>query len=280
VEATAASSDLFVMEREPLLEIARARTADYRHAEPFPSIVIDDFVPLSVTDRCVAEFPSREEAWDLYTDAGNSLKLAISDQTRMGPFTRQLIAEFNGGVMIDFLEQLTGIDGLVPDPHLVGGGMHQLNPGGFLKVHADFNLHERLKLDRRINVLLYLNRDWRDEYGGHLELWTADMGRCARRIAPIAGRIVVFNTTDTSFHGNPSPVACPEGMARRSLAFYYYTNGRPEEERSAAHSTLYQRPGAMPLGEQRRDRSRAVLRDLLPPVLVRGLRRLRAPRRP
>ena len=113
--------------------------------------------------------------------------------------------------VLRFLEALTGIEGLIPDPYFGGAGPHQILPGGFLKVHADFNWHPLLKLDRRLNLLVYLNKDWREEYGGQLELWDRDMARCERQILPVFNRTVVFSTTDFSFHGHPRPLACPGG---------------------------------------------------------------------
>jgi hypothetical protein len=181
--------------------------------------------------------------------------------------------------MIGFLEELTGITGLVADPHLIGGGLHELGPGGFLRVHADFNIHSHLKLDRRLNVLLYLNEDWDESWGGELELWDADMQRRAEPIAPVIARAVIFNVTDRSFHGNPNVVSCPPDRARRSMAFYYYTNGRPQDERAPAHSTLYQTPGRAPAAvtgpEQALPRWRRIAKDLAPPALVRATRRMR-----
>ena len=231
------------------LEALAAREGDrYRTAQPFPHVVLDDFVDLEVVRDLVAEYPRDREEWDRYLDGGNSDKLAITDEARLGPVARRLIAELNGAATIRFLEELTGIGGLVGDPHLLGGGLHQLDPGGFLRIHADFNQHPHLRLDRRLNLLLYLNEGWRDDWGGQLELWSADMAERVQRIAPVAGRVVVFSTTSTSYHGNPEPVACPPGGARRSLALYYYTNGRPEEERAGRHTTLYQTPGQAPAG--------------------------------
>ena len=276
MEATASRTVSFHFDRARLVPAGRQHASRYHEARPFPHIVLDDFVPADIVDQCVAEFPTSEQEWDLYTDAGNSQKLAISDQSRMGPVTRHLISEFNGSAMISFLEELTGINGLVPDPHLVGGGLHQLGRGGFLNVHADFNRHPRLKLDRRLNVILYLNRDWREEYGGNLELWNSNMTRCVQRIVPEASRCVVFNTTDFSFHGNPQPVAAPNEMPRRSLAFYYYTNGRPQEEQSASHTTLYQTPGVSPRPDLRRSRLKDFARSLVPPIVGDVARRQRS----
>jgi Rps23 Pro-64 3,4-dihydroxylase Tpa1-like proline 4-hydroxylase len=242
------SSSPTLLDPSRLSALGESLAASYQGASPFPHAVIDDFVGLDVVRSVVAEYPRDRAEWDLYLDEGNSNKLAISDELRLGPVARRLIAELNSGAMIRFLEAMTGIKGLVPDPHLLGGGLHQLDPGGFLRVHADFNHHPHLKLDRRLNFLLYLNEGWVEEWGGSLELWNADMTSRDVSVVPVAGRAVVFSTTSTSYHGNPEPVACPDGMARRSIALYYYTNGRPDEERAAKHNTLYQTPGAGPAG--------------------------------
>ncbi|HEV3383297.1 MAG TPA: 2OG-Fe(II) oxygenase [Gemmata sp.] len=128
----------------------------------------------------------------------------------------------------------------MPDPHYEGGGLHQIEPGGFLKIHADFNYHTRLRLDRRINLIVYLNKDWQEDYNGHLELWDRNMTHCVHKILPAYNRCVVFSTTDWSYHGHPEKLTWPAGRTRKSLALYYYTNGRPEEEKSDAHGTLWQ----------------------------------------
>ncbi len=272
-------ADLQFLDAAPLVSRGQELAAAYRSAAPFPHVVLDDFLPAVLAERAAAEFAALStDSWDRYEDQGNTLKLATSDEAAMGPTLRHLVGQFNGHAFIAFLEALTGIEGLLPDPHLTGGGLHQLNPGGFLRVHADFNRHQVLKLDRRINALLYLNPGWQEEWGGAFELWTPDMQEQAVKLPPALNRLVIFNTTSDSFHGNPDPVACPPGNARRSLAFYYYSNGRPEEELVPAHSTLYQTPGQRPGGvgapaaEPRELRARELLRDLVPPLVARKLR--------
>ena len=104
---------------------------------------------------------------------------------------------------------------MIPDPSFDGGGLHQILPGGFLKVHADFNKHDKTKLDRRLNVLIYLNKNWKEEYGGHFELWDRTMHHSEIRILPIFNRMAIFSTTDSSFHGHPDALKCPEGMTRK-----------------------------------------------------------------
>jgi hypothetical protein len=271
------SVDRFHFDPEALRAVASAHAPAYAGARPFPHAILDDVVPAAVADAAAAEFATLDtDGWLLHTDRGNSLKRATPDETKMGTILRGLVSEFNSQAFVAFLEELTGIEGLIPDPHLAGGGLHQLDPGGFLNVHADFNRHSRLRLDRRVNVLWYLNPGWRPEWGGALELWDEEMRDCVVRAEPVHNRMVVFNTTSTSFHGNPQPVACPEGNARRSVALYYYSNGRPRDEHTAAHSTLYRRAA----GEETRvgrvsERARALARDLVPPVLMRAIRRRR-----
>jgi hypothetical protein len=261
----------FFFDQGDLLALAEHRADAYRSATPFPHTVIDGFLPEWVIERCAAEFPGRDDiAWALYTDRGNTLKLATEGEEEIPPFTRQLIAQLNGGPLVRFLERLTGISGLVADPHLLGGGLHRIEPGGYLNVHADFNRHPLLDLERRINLLLYLNPGWQESWEGCLEL--CDRSGRRQRISPIANRCVIFNTTDAALHGHPVPVACPEGEARRSIALYYYSARTPEEAQVSAHSTLYESERA-PEGSPLRQ---AAVRWLPPAVVDVYRRRKRA----
>lgn len=211
----------------------------YRSAEPFPHIAIDGLFRDSDLQRVLDVFPNvRELDWAAF-DNSHEKKLGYRHGTLLPEVIELFLYRMNSYVMLQFLERLTGIEGLIPDPYFGGGGLHQIEPGGFLGVHADFNVHPLLKLDRRLNMLVYLNKDWEDEYGGALELWDRDMSRCVKSIAPVFNRTVIFSTTDTSFHGHPKPLACPPDRTRRSLSLYYYTNGRPEDERSAPHDTIF-----------------------------------------
>ena len=212
----------------------------YRTADPFPHIVIDRLFDDADLDAVLAEFPSPEAMRWMRFDNAREKKLGFYHElSEISPGIRRFLDAMNGFEMLAFLEQLTGIDGLIPDPYFGGGGLHQIEAGGFLKIHADFNVHPKLKLDRRLNMLIYLNRGWRDEYGGHLELWDASMQTCRQRILPSFNRTVVFSTTDTSFHGHPHPLTSPAGTSRKSVSLYYYTAGRPEWERSAPHDTIF-----------------------------------------
>jgi hypothetical protein len=211
----------------------------YVSAEPFPHVAIDGLFPDEVLAGVLEEFPRPGDIPWVQFDSPTEKKLGYSYRSQVGPRLEDFLFRMNSAPVLEFLETLTGIEGLIPDPYYGGAGPHQIEPGGFLKVHADFNWHPKLHLDRRLNLLVYLNRDWDEEFGGHLELWDREMTRAVERILPVFNRTVVFSTTDFSFHGHPTPLACPPGRTRKSVSLYYYTNGRPDEERSAPHDTIF-----------------------------------------
>jgi hypothetical protein len=213
----------------------------YVSARPFPHIVLDGLFPDETLEVVLADFPRPDEIEWASFDNPTEKKLGYRYTSPLKRNLRDFLYEMSAPPVLRFLEELTGIEGLIPDPYFGGAGPHQILPGGFLKIHTDFNWHPLLKLDRRLNLLVYLNEDWKEEYGGHLELWDRGMTRCEERILPVFNRTVVFSTTDVSFHGHPTPLACPEGRSRKSVSFYYYTNGRPESERSAPHDTIFQK---------------------------------------
>lgn len=269
---TTASSKLFCIDPEYLQNLALQHREEYAAAQPFPHIVIDNFLPEWVLEEILEEFPKPKSIdWQKFENSAEK-KLASKGETQMGEKTRLLLYQLNSSTFINFLEKLTGIDGLIPDPHFVGGGLHQIERGGFLKMHVDFNKHGQLKLDRRLNLLIYLNKNWQEEYGGYLELWDSQMTRCEKKILPIFNRCVVFSTTDFSYHGHPEPLTCPEGQTRKSLALYYYSNGRPAHEiAEEGHSTVFKaRPTdnfkeeEKPVGET----VKTFAKKLVPPIFI------------
>jgi len=150
-----------------------------------------------------------------------------------------------------------------------------------LKIHADFNKHPVIKLDRRINALVYLNKEWKEEYGGHFELWDKSMSRCEKKILPKFNTLAIFSTTSYSYHGHPNPLNCPDNRSRKSLALYYYSNGRPKEEVDESlkqHSTIFKsREGHADDNQVDYDKKQAsplkqFIKDLIPPVFIKLLR--------
>lgn len=234
----------------------------YSQAKPFPHIVIDNFLSEQVLEKVLYEFPKLGEVnWYTFDRAPERKRQVFTSPNHLGEITRLLLYQLNSSVFIDFVEELTGINRIIPDPHFKGAGTVQTERGGYMKIHADVNKYQKLNLDRRLVFLLYLNKNWEEEYGGHLELWNTDMTECVQRILPIFNRCVIFTTNDLSYHGHPDPLKCPKGQTRKSIAVYYYTNGRPIEEVSPAHSTLF----------QERPSERIPRLDLTPKVLLKKL---------
>ena len=254
-------------------ELATSGYQTYSKAAPFPHIVLDNFFDANLVDQVLAEFPQPNAIrWQEF-DNRQEIKLASASESSFGPVTRLFLYHLNSITFLEFLSAVTGIPNLIADPKFDGGGLHQIVRGGKLGIHADFNRHPAYGLDRRLNLLLYLNKEWREEYGGHLQLWNRDMSGCEAKVLPVFNRVMIFGTTDFTYHGHPDPLQCPEGMTRKSLALYYFSNGRPSEEVSGEHSTIF-RPryeGDFKLTFPQRLRSLA--RDLLPPIIARRLQR-------
>lgn len=232
--------------------------SQYESADPYPNIVIDNFLPEQIMDLVLKEVTNYT---DWYCDGETHVKnnqinkfftpvggpgfgeeyfhSSISNLKNKCPFTMTVLNYFNSQEMLTFLEDLTGIKNLIADPYWFGGGLHKVTNGGKLGVHVDFNIHKFLNVYRRINLLLYLNKDWKDEYNGFLELWEPDKSKCVQKIKPIFNRAVIFNITDDAYHGHPVPLNIPEEVARYSLALYYYTQDRPEHEKGPYHEVLW-----------------------------------------
>ena len=248
---------------------------DYREkyvsAQPFPHIALDNFLDEELVEQCVRDFPTPSKSYTTHNRPQENGKSEFKPEC-LSPAIRSLFYSFNSAPFIGFLENLTGIKGLIPDPYYLGAGFHQLEHGGRLNVHADFNHYSALNLERRVNVLIYLNKNWKEEYGGNLELWDQMMRSCYARIVPEFNRCVIFNTSSTSFHGNPQPINHPDKLPRRSIALYYYTATWDETRRD--HTTLFQVRPQSDDAPVFADRATQVASDFMPPALLRAYRRL------
>ena len=225
-------------------EIGDALMEQYAFAEPFPHIVIDDFLPTDFVAQLLTHFPSDKKEHDKVYEKGygGTHKRQISPYD-CDAFMREAFGFFNSPPMLRFLEGLTNISGLLPDPYFAGGGFHEIYRGGLLGIHADFRVNEGLQLLRRVNVLIYLNQNWQENYGGKLELWDKAMQYKAKEIVPEFNRCVIFNTDADSFHGHPEPLNTPEGITRKSIALYYYTAlPIPNDTGESRHTNYVARP--------------------------------------
>lgn len=210
----------------------------YRGNQPCPHILLKDFLDPAVAARMARQFPQPgSDAWTQYKHA-NENKLGMPKRELFPETIGAVVDELNSPDFVAWISALTGIPNLMADPMLEGGGLHQSGPGGYLNVHTDFSMHHfHTNWHRRVNLILYLNPGWREEWGGALELWEPKMARCGAKYPPLFNHALIFNTDERSLHGFPDPLACPPGESRKSVALYYYTvdTGR----KSSPHSTDY-----------------------------------------
>ena len=254
-------------------------SGSYCFAEPFPHIVIDDFLPKSFIDKILQNFPVEKLDSDVVFEMGYAglHKRQVSPANCNG-FSKEMFGFFNSLPIIQFLESLTTIPSLISDPHFLGGGFHETTTGGKLGIHADFRINEQLHLNRRLNMIIYLNEEWDESYGGQLEFWDKKMKNKVHSISPIFNRCVIFNTDADSYHGHPDPLMTPEHVKRRSLALYYYTASKRIYEDSVAYSTMYKARAsddAATKKEVRRSRFDNHLKDITPPIFSRTFIRIR-----
>ena len=210
---------------------------NYHNGLPFPNIVIENFFNEDYLNQILLDFPdlSKIKSSQKYLNK-NEIKYANNDYQNFPDSIKNFFEFLNSNMYLNFLQKLTSVkEKLIVDPQLNGGGLHEIKKGGVLKIHTDFSKHPSLKLDRRINVLIYLNKDWKDQYGGHLELWDKDMLGCKKKILPTFNKMVIFSTNDFSNHGHPDPVICPLNQSRKSIALYYFSEGRPLEDLDKNH---------------------------------------------
>ena len=233
---------------------------EYAANQPFPHVVIDDFLPVDVLDRVLDEWPDFETTkWTTY-DNPREVKHVCSDLTRLGPTTQGLLQAFNSSQFVRFVQVLTGIVPLLVDPHFQAAGVFDIQAGGFLDLHTDFTecphrfeegesipgFWDRYAggsgLARRVNALLYLNKDWHEDNGGALELWSNKPFEKVQSVLPAFNRLVVFSTLPDAVHGHPSPVVDPPDRSRKCLSAYYYTKERPiREVLYGRHNVIFDR---------------------------------------
>ena len=228
---------------EKLSQLAEEYGKAYQQGSPFPNITFENFFQEDYLNEILAEFPDLAQRNTIHYENAFEKKFAGRGEQDFGPKTREFMHFLNSEPFLQFLQKLTGIEEvLISDPYYIGGGQHEIKRGGLLKIHVDFNKHPKLGLDRRLNVLIYLNKNWQESYGGHFELWDETMNHCVKKIPPTFNTLALFSTNHISYHGHPDPLNCPEEMSRKSLALYYYSNGRPQHEmqiQQNSHSTLF-----------------------------------------
>lgn len=217
----------------------------FRTVTPFPNLCIDNFLRPDFAEEIAASFPSYEEALGVgvsHRTVNEAGKVQLTDARTFPEPVARFHEALSNRKFLETLSYIAGIPGLLADEELVGGGMHQMGPCGILDVHVDFNLIKERNLCRQLNILVFLNGNWKEEWGGRLELWDEKVKKCHHSFLPKFNRCVLFETSDKSYHG-VTAVSCPQGVSRNSFAAYYYT-AAPLPNNLKFHSTIFRaRPG-------------------------------------
>jgi len=214
-------------------------SGDYHTDNPFPHIIVDDFLTQTFVKDLEYELQhvSVNEQWRYDTEQHEDqvLKRWIREWDVMPTLLKSACNYFNSQEFIEIIEKITGFQNLIADPILEGAGFHETGPGGRLEVHHDFTDHTILgkPVYRQVNLLIYLNEGWDADWGGQLELWSKDVTEKVKEVKLQQNRAVIFSI-DGAPHGHPHPLQCPEGVTRRSLAFYYYTEEPTENHYTRA----------------------------------------------
>jgi hypothetical protein len=213
----------------------------FQNAKPFPFFCIDGFLDEDFANEVLASFPSYGDARQLgreFKGVNEKGKVQVTDSKLFAAPVQKLNEALAGPEFLEMMSYVTGMKNLLADDQLVGGGIHQTGPRGHLDVHVDFNYIKERDLHRRLNILIYFNKDWKEEWGGNIELWDEGVKHRVQSFSPIFNRCVVFETNEISFHG-VSAVTCPEGVSRKSFAAYYYTREAPAHWTGRAHDTIF-----------------------------------------
>lgn len=215
--------------------------------EPYKHLVIDNFLPEQLAEKCLKHFPSvSDSCWEYSSDTDIEVKYRSQWKSEFDipDGIIDVVRILNSSLMLHAISERFGIGKVMPDPYFTGGGLNITTRGGLLDVHVDGNYHDASGLNRRFNALLYLNKNWNSEWGGQFGIYDETGTNCLKKIEPIFNRLFIFNTHDRSFHGLPDPLNCPENVERKSIILYYYTK-EPRNENEIVvekpHSALWKK---------------------------------------
>lgn len=230
-------------------KIEDAKDNNNYQTEPFKHVVIDNFLPESLAEQCLKNFPDADadkDLWDISNDQDIEVKYRSTWKSEFD-IPESIVGAvrlLNSSTFMLSISELFGINKLIPDPYFSGGGLNITKPGGLLDVHVDGNYHDATGLNRRMNAIIYLNPNWQEGWGGEFGIYDENGEKCLKKVAPLFNRLVVFDTHDKSFHGLPDPISFPEGEVRRSIILYYYTMAPREEQNNVyakPHSALWKK---------------------------------------
>ena len=243
----------------------------YLGASPYPHLVLQDLFSPDLLRQVRGEIPPLGSDRWIHHDDAHQNKFGLKSAMSLGPMGTKLESILHSTAFLYFLSEITNIWGLLPDPYLQGAGYHVLPIGAKFDVHIDRKTDYVTGLQRRLALIVYLNDDWKPEYGGQLELWDKEGKECQVAIQPSLNTTALFEVADGNYHGNPNPIACPPGQTRNSFIVYYHTVPGEGDARSDLLSSVF-----APSFYEKKFRLRTFLRDWTPPAIFRALNRARA----
>ncbi len=237
------------------------------HAQPFPHVVIDNLFTPAFLEDVLQDYSAGFRDWVHY-DSANEVKTGTRPNAKLGRGAQRYFDRIHRGAFVQFLSAVSGIEGLLPDPSLFGGGLHKIEVGGRFATHVDFNKHPVTRLDNRLVFITYLNKGWQPDWGGALELGDSRTQQCVEKVVPVFGRSILFAHSPISLHGHPDPVASPDKRPRRSVAAYYYTNNPSLTASDAVAGTEF----LTPIAKSALHVKLSKMGDYVSPMLMDGLR--------
>lgn len=242
-------SELNIMAKRCAEKVAGAELGTSYFELPYKHLVIDGFFDQKMADLCLETFPELDSPiWEHANDSDIEIKFRSTWESEFDIPDGMVdaIRILNSAPFLRAMSKRFGIDKVVPDPYFTGGGLNVTKPGGLLDVHVDGNYHDATGLNRRLNALVYLNKNWERDWGGEFGVYDEKGEECIKSVEPIFNRLVIFDSHDKSFHGLPAPLNFPEGETRKSMLLYYYTKDpRPGSQISVEepHSALWKKRG-------------------------------------
>lgn len=241
----------------------------YQNSQPFRHLVIDDLFSQEDLDSLLVEMANmRPDQWASIDQDPRERTARMRSATEMGPAGERLLSIVHSAGFLYLISEITGIGQLLPDPYLKGAGYASMRRGDYFNVHSDRNMAYDTGLARRLGMIIFLNKSWRPEYHGQLELWSDDGKRCEARIDPLFNRTVLLEVANPNFHGVPKPLACPPDRLRRSFILYYHTVGSGDQT-LRPHSSVF----APRFYGSNRLTLRSLFREVTPPFLKRAMRK-------
>ena len=205
---------------------------------PYPMITLDNFLPNDYAKKLQKECESiPDHYWTKFTRRGSYMEECINMD--VAPVANEFVNQMHSQAGMLWISKVTGIKDLIPDPYLVGGGYSRSYRDCTLKIHTDFNWNDTLKCHRMLSLIVYLNEDWKEEYGGHLQFNDFKNKTAIQRVAPLFNRVVLWRYHKKGFHGFPDPIKCPENYSRNTFRLFFYVSNATYDSADLPHRSLY-----------------------------------------